>query len=99
MRGRASGFGASISSMVLVILGVSIEVQWTDNLLNERNFTSRDAILSVEVIVCPFPCPLLCRNERVDPARRVLGWLVQKDQEASQPTGEVGQDTLGLCLR
>ena len=98
MRGRASGLGARISSIDLVILGGSAEVHRADNLLDERDLASGDAIFRVEVLVRPPPCPLLGWHERVDLARCVLGWLVQKNEEASQPTGEVGQDAFSLIL-
>ncbi len=59
----------------------------------------RDAIFRVEVLVRPPLRPLLGRHEGVNLARCVLRWLVQENQEASQPTGEVGQDTFSLTLR
>src|SRR6266849_6641744 len=99
MRGRASGLGARISSIALVILGGTAEVHRADNLLHERDLAGGDAIFRVEDLVHPLPRPLLGWYEGVDLARCVLGWLVQKDQEARQPTGEVGQGTFCLTLR
>src|SRR6266576_335445 len=97
MRGP-TGFGARISSIALVILRRSAEVHRAHNLLDKRDLTGGDAVFGVEVLVRPPPCPLLGWHERVDLARCVLGWLVQKNEEASQPTGEVGQDAFSLIL-
>src|SRR5439155_12429031 len=99
MRGRASGLGARISSIDLVILGGSAEVHRADNLLDERYLASGDAIFRVEVLVRPSPRPLLGWHEGVDLACYVLGWLVQENQETSQSTGAVGQDAFSLILR
>src|SRR5438105_4155417 len=96
MRGRASGLGARISSMVLVILSVSTEVHWSDNLLDERNLTGGQTVLGVEVLVCPSLRPRLRWYKRVNLACCALGWLMQKNQESRQPTEEVGQRA--LCL-
>src|ERR1700730_7716702 len=106
MRGRASGLGARISSMALLIfvgnwlVGRAVgEVHWADYLLDERNFVLSSAILFVEQIVCPWFCPLLSWNEGVDPARGIVRRLVQENQKARQPTGEIGQGAFGLGFR
>src|ERR1700682_2438100 len=98
MRGRTSGLGARISSMVLFILRGSAEVHRADKLLYERDLTTGDAIFRVEVLVRPPPRPLLGWHKGVDLARCVLGWLMQKNQETSQSTGEVGQDAFSVIL-
>lgn len=105
MRGRASGFGSRISSMdLLIVVGnrlvgiVACEIHRTDYLLDEDDLTGGERIFFVEILVRPLPGPLLGRHERVNLARCVLGWLVQKNKEASQSTGEVGQNALGLGL-
>ena len=69
--------------MVLLILDIPAEVHWTDNLLNELDLTSRNAIFGVKVSVRPFLGPLLRWHKCVDLPRCVLGWLVQKNEEAS----------------
>src|SRR3954471_19756550 len=109
MRGRADGLGLRISSIdglliVPVISGIVIEQLFIDfhrahDSLNERDFARSNAILLVEVFVRPPPPPLLGWDEGVNLAICVLGWLVQKNEEASQPTAEVGQDTLGFSFR
>src|SRR5262245_12591756 len=108
MRGRASGFGARISSMGLLIVVIVlsglighcvIEIHWADNLLDERNLVGGEAVFRVEVFVRPPRGPLLDRYEGINFASDVLGWLVQKYKEARQPTGEVGQDTFRFALR
>src|SRR5690349_15479527 len=98
MRGRTSGFGASICSIVLLILDASAEVHRAHDLLDERNFTVGDTIFRVEVLVPPLFRPLLSGHESINFARCVLGWFVQKNQKASQPTGEVGQYAVSLSL-
>src|SRR5713101_5736067 len=99
MRGRASGLGTRISSMVLLIRDISAEVHRANNLFDERDLTSGEAVLCVEVLVGPPLRPLLNWHERVDLASNVLGRLVQKNQEASQPAGEVGRDAFSVTLR
>src|SRR5450830_351333 len=109
MRGRASGFGVRISSMegllIVTFANGDISKQVTgqlhraDNLLNELDLGRRDVIFCVQFFVRPSLCPLLRGHEGVNLACGVLRWLVQKNQKASQPTGEVGQDTFGLDLR
>jgi len=69
-----------------------------DHLLDEGDLTLRDAIFCVEVRVRPPLRPLLGWHEGVNPACYVLRWLVQENQEASQPTGEVGQGAFSLFL-
>src|ERR1041384_770053 len=72
MRGRASGFGARIASMVLLIATLA---HWPDNLLDECDFVVRDAILCVKQVVRPMLCPLLSWHEGVNLACCPLGWL------------------------
>src|SRR6266403_2145486 len=105
MRGRASGLGARISSNVLLIVvrrclvgRVASEVHRADYLLDEGYLTRGEGIFRVEVRVRPPPRPVLGWHKGVDLARDVLGWLVQKYEEARQPTAEVGQNALGLGL-
>src|SRR5271157_1542412 len=78
---------------------VACDFHRTHDSLNERDFAGGKAILLVEVTVRPRPRPLLGRNEGVNLAICVLRWLVQKNEEAGQPTAEVGQDTLGFSFR
>src|ERR1700683_943686 len=106
MRGRASGLGARISSMVLLIFvgnrlveRVVGEVHRADYLLDEFDLTDRESIFRVEILIRPLLSPLLGRHEGVDLACHVLGWLVQQNQKTSQPTEEVGQSAFGLTLR
>src|SRR5208337_1900944 len=107
MRGRASGFGVRISSIVLLIVtfvsGVFIEQIASDfhrahDSLNERDFARSKAILLVEVTVRPWPRPFLGRHEGVNLARRVLGWLVQENQKTRQPTAEIRQGALSRAF-
>lgn len=58
---------------------VSAEIHRTDYLLDERDLTSGETIFRVEVLVGPLPRPLLHWHKRVDFARCVLSWLVQKN--------------------
>lgn len=67
----------------LFIRGISAEVHRPDKFFDERDFAGGDAVLRVKVLVGPLPGPLLDWHEGVDLARRVLGWFVQKYQEAS----------------
>src|SRR6266545_5813902 len=101
MRGRASGLGARISSIdLLIVVGnrlvgsTGCEIHGAHNLLYEGDLTRGESIFRVEVLVRPLPAPLLGWYEGVDLARCMLGWLVKKNEEASQPTGEVGQSAL-----
>ncbi len=80
----------------LFIRSISAEIHRTNHLLDERDVTNGETIFQVEVFVCPPLRPLLHRHERVDLARYVLGWLMQKNQEASEPTGKVGQDAFSV---
>src|SRR5882762_8182545 len=98
MRGQALGLGARISSIALGILGGSAEVHRADNLLDEHDLTTGDAIFRVEILVRPLLRPLLCRHERIDLASCVLRWLVQENEEASQSARQVGQDTFSVTL-
>src|SRR4051794_23401721 len=105
MRGRASGLGARISANVLLIVvgkciveRVAGEVHRPDYLLDEGYLTRGEGIFRVEVRVCPPPGPILGWHKGIDFARDVLGRLVQENQEASQPTGEIAQNALGLGL-
>jgi len=82
--------------MGFVILRVSTEIHWADNLLNERNLISSDAVFGVEFLVRPLPVPLLGWYEGIYPACCVLGWLVQKDQETSQSAGKIGEGAFSL---
>ena len=75
MRGRAFGFGASISSIVLFIN----LAHRSNNLLYERNLVLRDVVLFIEQLICPQCRPLLNWNERVNPAGGVVRWFVQKN--------------------
>src|SRR5262249_26998742 len=106
MRGSTSGLGARISSMVLLIVvgnclvgRVASEVHRADYLLDEGDLTRGESIFRVEVRVRPRLGPILGWHEGVNLSRCVLRWLVQENQEASQPTGEVGQNAFGLTLR
>ena len=85
--------------MGLLIRVISAEIHRADDLLDERDLIRGDAVFGVEVLVRPQPRPLLSRYESIDLTCGVLRWLVQKDQKASQPTGEVRQNTPGLGLR
>src|SRR4051794_30367064 len=84
---------------MLSIVRATGELHWSDDPLDEGDFTRGEIVLRVQVLVRPAFCPVLSRHERVDLARRVLGWFVQKDEEASQTAGEVGQGTLSVTLR
>lgn len=76
--------------MSLLIFGRGAEVHRTDNCLDEGNLRLGEVILGVEVFVRPPLRPLLRRHEGVNFARRVLRGLVQKYQETSQPTRQIG---------
>ena len=62
--------------MGLLIRVISAEIHRADDLLNERDLISGDAVFGVEVLVRPPPRPVLERHKGVDLARGVLGWLV-----------------------
>src|SRR5687768_12712895 len=98
MRGRVSGLGARISSTVGLFIVTRFEVHRSDYLLDEGYLTRGEGIFRVEVLVRPLAGPLLGWHKGVDLSRCVLRWLVQKNQEASQPTREVGQNAFGLTL-
>ena len=70
----------------------------TNDLFDETDFVFGQAVLLVQLLVGPWLVEVLHWNKRVNLARRVLGWLVQKNQEASQSAGEVGQDAFSLTL-
>jgi len=82
--------------MVGLFIVTAVEDHRAYKLLDERDLTGSQVILRVEVLIRPPLRPLLCWHEGVDLARGVLGWLVQENQEASQPTGEIGQDAFSL---
>ena len=74
------------------------EIHRADYLFNEGNFTDRQAVFRVEISVRPLSGPILRWHEGVNLTRGVLRRFVQKNQQAREPTGEVGQNTLGLAL-
>ena len=73
MRGRASGFGARISSMVLLIA----LAHRPDHAIDERDLVLVDAVLFVEQLVGPSPVPRLLWNPRVGRTQCVLRYLSQ----------------------
>ena len=85
--------------MDLLVRAASVEFHRANYLLDERYVVIREVILRVEILVRPSLRPFLGRHECVDLASCVLGRLVQENQETSQPTSEVGKDTLSLALR
>ena len=68
------------------------------DLFNELDFTRRDAVFGVQILVRPFFVPLLSWDEGVDLACGVLRRLVQKNQQAGQTACEVRQGAFGLAL-
>ena len=84
--------------MALFIVRDSAEVHRADNFFDKGDLTSGDAIFRVEVLVRPPLRPLLGWYELVNLARCVLRWLVQKNEKASQPAGEVRQSAVSLTL-
>src|SRR5581483_12133036 len=74
------------------------QIHRANHRLDERDLVFAEAVLGVQVLVGPGAVPFLCWHERVDLASGVVRWLVQENQEASQPTGEVGQDARCLTL-
>src|ERR1700678_4115431 len=99
MRGRAWGFGVRISSMVGLFVITIVEAHRPDLGLDEGLFLSRDAVLRVQVLVCPGAVPRLHRHPNVSGVGRVLSDLSQRDKEPKEPRCVVGLQTLGSIAR
>lgn len=69
----------------------------TDHLFDEIDFSRSDPVSGVQVFVGPLLRPRLGGHEGVDLACDMLGWLVQENQKARQPAGEIGQGAFGLA--
>ena len=79
--------------MALVIVVVAVgdylvgsvtgEVHRADDPFDEGDLISEEIVFGVEGLVCPFPCPILGRHERVDLACRMLRRFMQKDKKTS----------------
>ena len=76
MRGRASGLGARISSMVLVIT----VAHRTDHAVNECNFILSNAVPLVEYLVRPVLISWQPRNEGKAFAIQVLSVRSKRDR-------------------
>src|SRR6218665_395301 len=85
MRGRASGFGARISSMGLLI----VHFHWTNQLLDVSDFLIGDSIFLVELFVCPWLREVLKRNELIGRARQVLRGRPYGNQKPEQSRDNV----------
>src|SRR4051794_16732203 len=101
MRGLAFGFGARISSTVLLIVVCRVghvEIHRTHYLLDKGDLISGKRIFRVEVLVGPLLGPRLAWNKTVDLSRCMLGWLMEKNQQARESASQVGQDAFSLPL-
>lgn len=78
VRGRASSFGARISSMVLFIT----LTHRTNHLLDERDLILCKSVLLVELLVRPFAIHRQPWNECKALAVQVLGVCSQRDKES-----------------
>src|ERR1017187_7830043 len=96
MRGRASGLGARISSILLLI----VLAHRSNHALDECDLVLRDAVLRVEQIVSPSPVPRLLWHPCVSGSQGVLGDLPQRYEKTEQPSPIVAGETLScpLCL-
>ena len=68
---------------------VTGQVHRAHDLFNELDFALGDAVFGVQVLVRPALGPVLRGHEGVNLARGVLGWLVQQNQQPSQPTAKI----------
>src|SRR5262245_34151274 len=94
MRSRASGLGARISSMVLLIaLG-----HRTDHTVDELDFALRDPIFLVESLIGPVLIPVLLRNPAIDTFHGVLTYLPQRHDESDKRGLQVAGNNLRLFL-
>src|SRR4051812_6371993 len=94
MRGRASGFGARISSMVLLIVAFC-KVHLTDLRLNVCLLFFCDAIFRVKSFIRPSAVPCLHRHPDVSGVRRVLSNLSHGDEESEKSRRVIRLETLG----
>src|SRR6266436_7071219 len=93
MRGRASGLGARISSMVLLIaLG-----HRTNHFLNECDLVRCKFVLLVEISVGPLAIPRLLRNPSVNRLSRMLRDLAEREKKSEESGPCVALD--GSCFR
>src|ERR1700733_11606344 len=99
MRGRTSGFGARISSMVGLFIVTVVEVHGSDLGLDVGLLLPRDGVFHVQVLVCPGTVPRLLRNPSVSGVGRVLSDLSQRDKEAKEPRSVVRHETLSSVAR
>src|SRR5690606_28644192 len=93
MRGRASGLGARISSMALLI-GLA---HGADHGFDEGLLFSSDAVFLVEFGIGPVMIPWLYRNPTVHASEYILRWLAKRYEKASEPRMQIRLDTLGPC--
>src|SRR5436305_1683711 len=93
MRGRTSGLGTRISSMVGLFILAVVEVHYSDLRLDVFLFLSRDAILREKFFVGPSAVPRLHRHPNVSGVRGVLSNLSQGDEESKEASGVVRLET------
>src|SRR5260221_14683697 len=97
MRGRASGFGARISSMVSLLIldfvwGHLIEqfaVVLSDLRLDKSDLGLGQPIALVELSVCPLPVQRQIRYEGVHVTRCVLCRLAKRDRESNKSSAQI----------
>src|SRR5882672_3558389 len=94
MRGRASGFGARISSIVLLIT----LAHRTNHAVKERDFLLSDAVLLVENLVGPVSIHRKPGNEGKAFAVQVLRVRSQRDEEAHELRTKIGTKIPSLRL-
>src|SRR3989338_3225489 len=95
MRGRASGLGARISSMGLVI----ILAHRSDHAFDECNFVLGDAVLRVNKFVSPSPVPRLLWHPCVSRSKGILSDFSERYEKAEQASPIVAGEALRCPLR
>src|SRR2546423_12915890 len=94
MRGRATGFGARISSMGLLIA----LAHRTNHAVDERDLVLCDAVLLVEHPVRPVAIHRQIGYELEPLVIEMLGVLTKRHEKANETSSQVAREPLGCGL-
>src|SRR3954469_25410697 len=93
MRGRASGLGARISSMVGLLITLDHR---TDHLFDKRDLLDCKLVFLIESGVSPRAIPSLLRNPCINRLSRMLSDLAEREEKPEKSGSCVARD--GLCF-